>query len=175
MKQTNNATKQKAGEKHTLSVLVSYNLNALSRIIGIFSGKGFEIDSISFGSSKKSDLARITITTHGDVQIIEQITKQLNKIIDVEKVNDLTYDSFVDRELALIKVTATRSSRSEIMQIAQVFRAKVIDISPEKLTIEVTGNRDKVNAFIGMLYPFGVDEVARTGTVALKREFDGNV
>lgn len=175
MKQTNNVIANKAVEKHTLSVLVSYNLNALSRIIGIFSGKGFEIDSISFGSGKKSDLARITITTHGDVQIIEQITKQLNKIIDVVKVNDLTYDSFVDRELALIKVTATRSSRSEIMQIAQVFRAKVIDISPEKLTIEVTGNRDKVNAFIGMLYPFGVDEVARTGSVALKREFDGNV
>lgn len=175
MNVSKNGTAQSTDDKHTLSVLVSYNLNALSRIIGIFSGKGFEIDSISFGSGKESNLARITITTHGDEQIIEQITKQLHKVIDVVKVNDLTYDSFVERELALIKVNATRSSRSEIMQIAQVFRAKVIDISPQKLAIEVTGNRDKVNAFIGMLDPFGIDEIARTGSVALKREFDGSV
>jgi len=166
---------QETMQKHTISVLVGHNLNALSRIIGIFSGKNFEIDSISFGSSKESDLARITITTHGSKQLIEQITKQLNKIIDVVKVNDLTYEDFVERELALVKVTATRSSRSEIMQIAQVFRAKVIDISPEKLAIEVTGNRDKCNALIGMLAPFGIDEIARTGSVALKREFDGSV
>ncbi|MDX1617596.1 MAG: acetolactate synthase small subunit [Balneolaceae bacterium] len=162
-------------KKHTLSVLVSYNLNALSRIIGIFSGKGFEIDSISFGSGEESGLARITITTHGDEQIIEQITKQLNKIIDVVKVTDLTYDYFVERELALVKVAATASSRSEVMQVAQVFRAKVIDISPDKLAIEVTGNRDKVDAFIGMMRPFGISEIARTGSVALKREYNGAV
>jgi len=162
-------------KKHTLSVLVSYNLNALSRIIGIFSGKGFEIDSISFGSGEESGLARITITTHGDEQIIEQITKQLNKIIDVVKVTDLTYDYFVERELALVKVAATASSRSEVMQVAQVFRAKVIDISPDKLAIEVTGNRDKVDAFIGMMRPFGISEIARTGSVALKREYNGSV
>ncbi|GAA5522242.1 acetolactate synthase small subunit [Aliifodinibius salicampi] len=170
-----NGISSQTSDRHTLSVLVSYNLNALSRIIGIFSGKGFHIDSISFGSEKESDLARITITTHGDEQIIEQITKQLHKIIDVVTVTDLTYERFVERELALIKVTATRSSRSEIMQIAQVFRAKVIDISPGKLSIEVTGNRDKINAFIGMLDPFGIDEISRTGSVALKREFEGSV
>lgn len=164
-----------ASKKHTLSVLVSYNLNALARIIGIFSGKGFEIDSISFGSGEESGLARITITTHGDEQIIEQITKQLNKIIDVVKVTDLTYEYFVERELALVKVAATASSRSEVMQVAQVFRAKVIDISPEKLAIEVTGNRDKVDAFIGMMRPFGISEIARTGSVALKREYNGAV
>jgi acetolactate synthase-1/3 small subunit len=170
-----NGISSKTSDRHTLSVLVSYNLNALSRFIGIFSGKGFHIDSISFGSEKESDLARITITTHGDEQIIEQITKQLHKIIDVVTVTDLTYERFVERELALIKVTATRSSRSEIMQIAQVFRAKVIDISPGKLSIEVTGNRDKINAFIGMLDPFGIDEISRTGSVALKRDFEGSV
>src|SRR5699024_9570407 len=152
----NNQTKPM--QKHTISVLVSHNLNALLRIIGIFSGKAFEIDSISFGSSKESTLARITITTHGDKRVIEQITKQLHKIIDVVKVNDLTYDSFVERELALVKVTATSSSRSELMQIARVFRAKVMDISPEKLAIEVTGNRDKVNALVGMLSPFGIED-----------------
>lgn len=166
---------QTSTKKHTLSVLVSYNLNALARIIGIFSGKGFEIDSISFGSGEESGLARITITTHGDEQIIEQITKQLNKIIDVVKVTDLTYEYFVERELALVKVAATASSRSEVMQVAQVFRAKVIDISPDKLAIEVTGNRDKVDAFIGMLRPFGISEIARTGSVALKREYNGAV
>ncbi len=171
---TKNGTTTRA-DKHTLSVLVSYNLNALSRIIGIFSSKGFEIDSISVGSGKESGLARITITTHGDEQIIEQITKQLHKIIDVVTVNDLTYDSFVERELALVKVKAASTARSEIMQIAQVFRAKVIDISPEKLSIEITGNKDKVDAFLGMVRPFGIMEVARTGSVALKREFDGSV
>ncbi|NGP87209.1 acetolactate synthase small subunit [Fodinibius halophilus] len=162
-------------QKHTLSVVVSYNLNALSRIIGIFSSKGFEIDSISFGSGKESGLARITITTHGDEQIIEQITKQLHKIIDVVTVADLTYESFVERELALVKVKASNSARSEIMQITQVFRAKVIDISPGKLAIEITGNRDKIDAFIGMVRPFGIIELARTGSVALKREFNGSV
>lgn len=169
-----NGTK-KEDQKHTLSMVVSYNLNALSRIIGIFSGKGFEIDSISFGSGEESGLARITITTQGDSKIIEQITKQLNKIIDVVKVTDLTYEYFVERELALVKVAATASSRSEVMQIAQVFRAKVIDISPEKLSLEATGNRDKIDAFIGMLRPFGISEVARTGSVALKREYNGSV
>lgn len=174
MNTQNNGTIATA-RKHTLSVLVSYNLNALCRILGIFSGKGFEIDSISFGSGEESGLARITITTHGDEQIIEQITKQLNKVIDVVKVTDLTFDDFVERELALVKVAATSSNRSEVMQVAQVFRAKVIDISPEKLAIEVTGNGDKVDAFIGMMRPFGISEVARTGSVALKREYSGNV
>jgi len=171
---TQNETQKKA-DKHTLSVVVKYNLNALSRIIGIFSSKGFEIDSISFGSGKESGQARITITTHGDEQIIEQITKQLHKIIDVVTVSDLTYDSFVERELALIKVKADSVARSEIMQITEVFRAKIIDISPERLAIEITGNADKINAFIGMVRPFGITELARTGSVALKREFEGSV
>lgn len=174
MSKTQNGTKTQS-DKHTLSVVVSYNLNALSRIIGIFSSKGFEINSISFGSGKDSGRARITITTHGDQQIIEQITKQLHKIIDVVTVSDLTYQSFVERELALVKVKAQSSDRSEIMQITEVFRAKVIDISPDSLAIEITGNRDKVDAFIGMIRPFGIIELARTGSVALKREFDGDV
>ena len=174
MNSTKNGTSTKQN-KHTLSVVVKYNLNALSRIIGIFSSKGFEIDSISFGSGKETGLARITITTHGDEHIIEQITKQLYKIIDVVTVSDLTYQSFVEREMALVKVKAQRSARSEIMQIADIFRAKIIDISPDNLAIEITGNRDKINAFIGMVRPFGIIELARTGSVALKREFKGSV
>lgn len=162
-------------QKHTISVLVNHSLNALSRILGMFSGRGFDIDSISFGTGEKPGLARITITTRGDQQIIEQITKQLHKVIDVVKVKDLTFESYIERELAIIKVTTTPATRSEIMQITQVFRAKIIDISQETLSIEVTGNKDKIDAAIEMMRPFGIKEVARTGSVALKREFNGNI
>ena len=160
-------------KKHTISVYVKNNFNALSRIVGLFSGRGFDIDSISFGQGQEPGMARITITTHGDEQIIEQITKQLHKVVDVLKVHDLTYEAFVERELALIKVNAPKASRSEIMQIVNVFRAKIIDISPDSMTVEATGSQDKVNAALGMLKQFGIVEVARTGTVALKREFQG--
>jgi acetolactate synthase-1/3 small subunit len=113
--------------------------------------------------------------TRGDDQIIEQITKQLNKLIDTIKVVDLTFESFVERELVLVKVQSTQSSRSEIMQIAEIFRAKVVDISAKSLTLEATGSQQKVDAIIKMLKPFGIKELARTGRVALKREFHGEV
>jgi acetolactate synthase-1/3 small subunit len=158
-----------------ISVLVDHNLNALARIIGIFSGKGFEIDSISFGSGEDPERARVTITTVGDKHIVEQIIKQLHKVIDVVKVKDLTFEPFVERELAIIKVSTGQSSRSEIMQIAQVFRAKIIDISQDRLSIEVTGKKEKIDAAIVMMRPFGIKEVARTGSVALKKEFNGSL
>lgn len=167
--------KKRTGNEHTLSVVAYYNMNTFSRVIGIFSGQGYEIDSLSFGTEKREGQVQITITTHGDEQVIEQITKQLHNIVDVIKVSDLTYKKFVDRELALIKVAADVNNRSEVMQITQVFHAKVIDISPEKLSIQVTGNSDKIDAFIGMVRPFGISEVARTGTVAVKREYEGTV
>ncbi len=159
--------------KHTISVSVQHSFNALSRIVGLFSGRGYKIDSISFGEGEEPGKARVTITSSGDDRIIEQITKQLHKIIDVHKVADLTYIPFVERELALVKVTATPTNRSEIMQVCGVFRAQIIDITPKTLTIEVTGKKDKVDAAISMLRPFGIKEVARTGSVALKREFKG--
>lgn len=159
--------------KHTISVYFQNNFNALSRIIGLFSGRGFNIDSVSFGEAKEPGMARMTITTEGDEQIIEQINNQLNKIVDVSKVTDLTYEPFVERELALVKVKSTPQTRSEIIEVVNVFRAKIIDISPTTLTIEVTGKEDKINAAIGMLRQFGLEEVARTGSVALKREFKG--
>ena len=171
----NTSVKTKKDQKHTISVLVNHNLNALSRILGIFSGRGFDIDSISFGTGEEPGVARITLTTRGDEQIIEQITKQLHKVIDVIKVKDLTFDPYIERELAIIKVTTTPTTRSEIMQITQVFRAKIIDISQEKLSVEVTGNKDKIDAAIEMYRPFGIKEVARTGSVALKREFNGSI
>ncbi len=159
--------------KHTISVSVQHSFNALSRIVGLFSGRGYKIDSISFGEGEEPGMARVTITASGDEQVIEQITKQLHKIVDVHKVADLTYIPFVERDLALIKVKATPTSRSEIMQVCGVFRAQIIDITPKTLTIEVTGKKDKVDAAISMLRPFGIKEVARTGSVALKREFKG--
>ncbi|MFQ5824061.1 MAG: acetolactate synthase small subunit [bacterium] len=159
--------------KHTISVKFRNNFNALSRIIGLFSGRGFNVDTVSFGESAEPGLARMTITTEGDEQIIDQINKQLDKIVDVKKVMDMTYEPFVERELALVKVASTPETRSEIIEVVNVFRAKIIDISPTTLTIEVTGKEDKVNAAIGMLRPFGLHEVARTGSVALKREFKG--
>lgn len=165
----------KTENTYTLSVLLFFNMNAFSRVIGTFSGQGYEIDSLSFGLDKEEGRAQITITTRGDERVIEQITKQLNKIVDVIKVTDLTYKQFVDRELALIKVSANVNHRSEVMQIARVFKANIIDISPEKLSIEVTGNSDKIDAFIGMVRPFGIAEIARTGAVAVKREYEGTV
>lgn len=159
--------------KHTISVNFKNNFNALSRIIGLFSGRGFNVDSVSFGEAKEPGTGRMTITTAGDELIIEQIIKQLDKIVDVISVRDLTYKPFVERELALVKVASTPATRSEITELVNVFRAKIIDISPVSLTIEVTGKEDKLNAAIGMLRPFGLLEVARTGSVALTREFKG--
>lgn len=159
--------------KHTISVHLRNNFNALSRIIGLFSGRGFNIDSISFGETKEPGMACMTITTRGDERIIEQVNNQLRKIVDVVSVADLTLEPFVERELALVKVTSSAETRSEIIEVVNVFRAKIIDISPQSLTIEVTGKEDKIDAAIGMFRPFGLLEVARTGSVALKREFKG--
>lgn len=157
--------------KHTISVTFEHNFNALSRITGLFSGRGYRIDSISFGPGEEEGLARMTLTTEGDEHIIEQITKHLNRLVDVIKVTDLTYVPFVERELALVKISAPPSRRSEIMQITQIFRANIVDISPKSLTIEVTGKTDKVNALLDLVRPFGILEVARTGCVALQREY----
>ncbi len=161
--------------KHTISVLFENKFNAIPRIVGLFSGRGYSIESISFGQGEEPGLTRATITTEGDEQIIEQIAKHLHKLVDVLKVVDLTYEPFVERELALVKVNCTPSNRAEIMQVTDIFRAKIIDISPKTLTIEVTGKSDKVNAAIGMLMQFGIREIARTGSAALKREYQGNM
>jgi acetolactate synthase-1/3 small subunit len=161
--------------KHTIAVLVENKFGAFNRIAGLFAGRGFNIDSLSVGPTDDPTVSRMTIVTHGDDQIIEQIIKQLNKLIDTIKVIDLTFDSYVERELVLVKVTTTPETRPEIMQIAEIFRAKIIDISPKTLTVEATGSEQKVTAIINMLKPFGIKEIARTGQVALKREFQGEV
>jgi acetolactate synthase I/III small subunit len=160
---------------HTISVLVENKFGAFNRIAGLFSAKAYNIESLSVGPTEDESISRMTIVTEGDDQIIEQIIKQLNKLIDTIKVSDLTYDSFVERELVLVKVQSTPASRPEIIQIAEIFRAKVVDISQKTLTLEATGGKQKVDAIIKMLKPFVIKELARTGRVALKREFQGEV
>lgn len=162
-------------KKHTISVLVENKFGAFNRIAGLFAAKGYNIESLSVGPTEDETISRMTIVTEGDDQIMEQIIKQLNKVIDTIKVVDLTFDSYVERELVLVKVQSTAETRSEIMQIAEIFRAKVVDISPRTLTLEATGSWQKVDAIIKMLKPFVVKELARTGRVALKREFQGEV
>lgn len=159
--------------KHTLTVVVKHNLNTFSRIIGIFSGKGFELDSVTFASEAEPGMARITITTYGDEHTVEQINKHLHNVVDVLKVTNLTHKKCIERELAIIKVSTVKAGRPEIMLIAQAFKAKVIDITSEKIALEVTGNTDKIDAMISVLRPYGISEMTRTGSVALKREFQG--
>jgi acetolactate synthase-1/3 small subunit len=162
-------------KRHTISVLVENKFGAFTRIAGLFAAKGYNIDSLAVGPTEDESVSRMTIVTRGDDQIIEQIIKQLNKVIDTIKVVDLTFDSFVDRELVLVKVSSSAETRPEIMQVAEIFRAKVVDISPRTLTLEATGSQQKVDAIIKMLKPYTIRELARTGRVALKREFQGEV
>ncbi len=161
--------------KHTISILVENKFGAFNRIAGLFAAKGYNIDSLTVGPTEDDEISRMTIVTRGDDSVIEQIMKQLNKVINTVKVTDLTYESFVERDLALIKVQTKTDTRSEIMQIAEIFRAKIIDISPRTVTVEAIGSEQKVDAIIKMLKPFGIKELARTGRVALKREFQGEV
>jgi acetolactate synthase-1/3 small subunit len=162
-------------KRHTISILVQDKFGAFNRIAGLFAAKGYNIDSLTVGPTEDEGVSRMTVVTRGDDQVIEQITKQLNKLIDIVKVVDLTFDSFVERELVLVKVQSTTDTRPEIIQIAEIFRAKVVDISPRTLTLEATGSQQKVDAIIKMLKPFAIKEMARTGRVALKREFQGEV
>ena len=162
-------------KQHTISMTVENHFGTLNRIAGLFAAKGYNIDSLTVGPTEDDAVSRMTIVTHGDDQIIEQIMKQLHKLIDTIKVVDLTFEPYVDRELALVKVQSTSSTRSEIMQISEIFRAKVVDISSKTITLEVTGSQLKVDAIVNMLKPFGIKELARTGRIAIKREFQGEV
>ena len=159
--------------QHNISLLVENKFGVLARIANLFSGKGFNMDSICVGETENPELSRMTIVTHGDDMVIEQIIKQLNRLINVIKVVDLTFEEHINRELALIKLSCTASTRNSIVQIADIFQAKIVDISPKTLAIEVTGGNKKVQACINMLQPFGIKEMARTGIVALKREYTG--
>lgn len=156
--------------KHTLSVLVEDEAGVLTRIAGLFARRGFNIESLAVGPAEKVGISRITMVVPGDEPSIEQLTKQLYKLINVIKVQDITTTPCVERELMLIKVNGTSSTRSEIIELAQVFRARVVDIAEDSLTIEVVGDPGKMVAIIQILSKFGLREVARTGKIALIRE-----
>lgn len=155
--------------KHILSVLVENHAGVLSRVAGLFSRRGFNIDSLAVGVTENPEISRMTIVVDGDEYTVEQVSKQLNKLIDVIKIKQLEKAETVSRELALIKVNATASTRSEIIQIVEIFRAKIVDVSKNTLTIEISGSSDKVNALDDMLKQFGVKEIVRTGTIAIER------
>lgn len=155
--------------KHTLSVLVENHAGVLSRVAGLFSRRGFNIDSLAVGVTENPDVSRMTIVVDGDDYIVEQVSKQLNKLIDVIKIKQLEKTESVSRELALIKVNATASTRSEIVQIVEIFRAKIVDVSKNTMTIEASGATEKVAALEDMLKQFGVKEIVRTGTIAIER------
>jgi acetolactate synthase-1/3 small subunit len=156
-------------KRHTISVLVENHPGVLARIAGLFSGRGFNIESLSVGETEDPTASRMTVVVRGDDAILEQITKQLNKLVDVIKVSDITKEKFIERELVLIKIHTEGKSRSEIMQIVDIFRAKIVDVAPKSVTIEATGTEDKIQGLVSMLRPFGIREMARTGSVALTR------
>ena len=155
--------------RHVISVLVENKFGVLARIAGLFSGRGFNIDTLNVGPTHEDGRSRITVTLNGDEKALDQCIKQLDKLIDVIKVENFVGDEGVGRELVLVKVNADSKTRGEITQICDVFRGKIIDVSTSSLIIEVTGNENKIKAFLRLLDSFGVTELARTGTVSLRR------
>lgn len=159
--------------RHTITVLVENEFGVLSRVVGLFSGRGFNIDSLSVAPTNEETLSRMTIVTRGDDKILEQISKQLNKLVDVIKVIDFDSDSCIEREMALIKVSAEDDKRAEVLRIVDIFRAKIIDVTPKSYTIEATGAPVKIDAILELLRPLGLKELVRTGAVAIGRGAKG--
>lgn len=156
--------------KHTLSVLVEDEAGVLSRISSLFARRGFNIESLAVGPAEQGGVSRITMIVPGDDRVIEQLTKQLYKLVNVLKVQDITETPCVERELMLLKVNATSSNRSEVVELAQIFRARVVDVSEDSVTLEVVGDPGKMVAIVQVLQKFGLREIARTGKIALTRE-----
>ncbi len=157
-------------ERHVISLLVDNEPGVLARIAGLFSGRGFNIESLCVAETLDEGISRITLVTKGDMNIIEQIKKQLNKLVNVIKVIDYSNVPFVEREMVLVKIKAKPEHRAEILRMVDIFRARVIDVGLETYTVEVTGNEDKISAFLSLVKPLGIKEIARTGAVALARE-----
>ncbi|MDR3113524.1 MAG: acetolactate synthase small subunit [Endomicrobium sp.] len=155
--------------RHTISVLVENKFGVLARISTLFAARGFNIDSLAVGETDDPALSRMTIVVKGDDSVLEQVTKQLNKLVDVIKVNDFNDIEYVERGLALIKISVNKSNRAEVMQMVSIFRTRIIDVSQDSMTVEITGDEEKIEAFIEMVRPYGIKEVCRTGIVALSR------
>lgn len=156
--------------RHTISILVDNESGVLSRIAGLFSARGFNIESLNVAPTQEANTSRITLVTSGDDYVIQQIIKRFNNMVNVIKVRDLTEVKRIEREMVLVKVNTTKETRAEVLRTADIFRAKVIDISPRTYTLELTGDLEKVTAFIELLRQYGIKEIARTGTVSMARE-----
>ncbi len=161
--------------KHTLVFLVEDRPGVLSRVVSLFRRRGFNIESLAVGRSELPHLSRMTIVVNGTASTVEQVRKQLDKVTDVIKVSDITDDNMVARELALIKVHATPSTRSEIIEIVDIFRANIVNVAPDSLTIEITGDEDKINSLFSLVRGFGIKEIARTGRIAMTRGGPGSL
>jgi acetolactate synthase-1/3 small subunit len=154
--------------RYTISVLVANKPGVLARVASLFRRRNFNIESLTVGTTDRDDISRMTIVVNGDLRVVEQLMKQLNKLVDVIKVSDVTEKS-VERELVLVKVKATSESRGEIVELANIFRGRVVDVSKDSIIIEITGDEDKIKAFINLMRQFGIRELARTGMVAMQR------
>ncbi|MCK4274713.1 MAG: acetolactate synthase small subunit [Dehalococcoidales bacterium] len=164
-----------ATTKHTLAAIVQDKPGVLNRMASLFRRRGFNIESIAVGHSEVSHLSRVTIIVNGSNAMVEQVRKQLDKLIDVVRVSDITGDNITTRELALVKVKASSATRSEIIEIADIFRANIVDVASDSLTIEITGDEDKIDSLLKLLKGFGIREIARTGRVAMVRGAIGSV
>ena len=159
--------------RHVLSALVQNQPGVLAHISGMLASRGFNIDSLAVGETEKPDLSRITFVVHGDDGVLEQVRKQLDKIITVVKVQDISSEDIVERDLMLIKVTAAPEKRNEIVLLVEMFRGRVVDIGPENIMVEISGQERKIEAFIELMRPYGILELARTGRIALVRGTPG--
>ena len=156
--------------KKTIAVLVENHFGVLTHVSGLFSARGFNIDSLAVGETEDPSMSRMTIVVDGDEKTLEQVKKQLNRLIDVIKVIDLTEESFIDRELVLVRVSIDAKNRSEILQIADTFQAKMVDVKKDSAVIELTGDQSKIKSFMEILKPFGIMSVVRTGRIAMGRQ-----
>ena len=160
--------------KHTISVLVENHFGVLARVSGLFSARGYNIDSLCVGETEDPSASRMTVVVEGDERVLEQIVKQLQKLVEVIDVTDLTKDNFVERELVMVKIAVNGNGRTPIIEVANIFRAKVVDICNDSMTVEATGSEGKIKAFIDMMRPFGIKELVRTGRIAVARSLKSN-
>jgi len=154
---------------HTISILVENKFGVLARISTLFAARGFNIDSLSVSETEDPAISRMIISVKGDYSILEQVIRQLNKLIDVIKINDFNDIEYVERGLALIKINIKKSTRDEVLQLTEIFRSRIIDVSRDSIIVEITGDGDKIRAFIKMVMPYGIEEACKTGIVALGR------
>lgn len=155
--------------KHTITAIVENKVGVLARIVGLFSSRGFNIDSLNVGETDNPNLSRLTIVVKGDDAVLEQVRKQLGKVIDVLKVSDLTNQPYIERDLMLVKVNAPPGKRNEILEVVDIFRGKIVDVGQKEVIVELSGAEDKIEAMLKLLQPYGIKETARTGQIAMLR------